>query len=862
MFCSDFGSAVVSVVTFTQSNSQTLLNMRLLYLLLLSVLTMDFSQQCTAQSTPIFGLSKSWRYLEGVNLDGTNWTSPGYDDSAWPVGQGLLADESCTCLPEPIRTELITANNRPTFYFRTTFDFAGNPASTSLTFTNLIDDGAVIYLNGVEIQRIGMPSGVVSNAMFSSRNINNATAYDVFVTSGDLLTNLVVGQNVLAVEVHQLNANSSDVVWGASLTAASGGLADVTRGPYLQVGTPTSIVVRWRTDSATDSRVWFGTNATDLTMIADNVVVAIDHEVAVMNLSPDTKYFYAIGSTATNLAGGDTNHFFVTSPLPGTPKPTRVWVIADSGRGDTNQANVRDAYHDFTGARHTDLWLMLGDNAYDDGLDVEYQTNAFDMYPEMFRKSVLWSTLGNHETAQSTAFHDNYPYFAIFTFPTNGAAGGVASGTEHYYSFDYGNIHFICLDSMTASRATNGAMANWLRADLAATTNTWIVAFMHHPMYSQGAHPSDEEGESIQMRENILPILEANGVDLVLAGHSHNYERSYLLNGHYGGSGSLTPGMKLNAGSGREDAGGAYIKPIGNRVPNRGAVYVVAGTASKIEPGALNHPAMFHSVNHLGSLVLDIHSNRLDGTFIYDNGETNDYFTIIKQTNTPPVAGNLSVNVMGDSSANLALNANDADGNTLAFQAQSTPTHGLISNFNTNTGAFTYTPARGYRGNDGFAFRAHDGLTNSMPGIVTLTVLAPADTNANNLPDQWEGSFGISDSFADTDADGMANWKEYYAGTNPTNASSSLRIVSAGYGTSGHFSMTWAAVGGVRYRIGFSDGNVGENWTFTDIPMPLDVEMNASPAGTATTQSFTDDFTLTGGPPVNRTRYYRITVVQ
>jgi len=79
---------------------------------------------------------------------------------------------------------------------------------------------------------------------------------------------------------------------------------------------------------------------------------------------------------------------------------------------------------------------------------------------------------------------------------------------------------------MTQSRATNSPMANWLRADLDANTNQWLIAFWHHPPYSKGSHDSDDEIELIEMRQNIVPILEAHGVDLVVCGHSHNYERS------------------------------------------------------------------------------------------------------------------------------------------------------------------------------------------------------------------------------------------------------------------------------------------------------------------------------------------------
>jgi hypothetical protein len=238
----------------------------------------------------------------------------------------------------------------------------------------------------------------------------------------------------------------------------------------------------------------------------------------------------------------------------------------------------------------------------------------------------------------------------MFTLPRGGEAGGEPSGTEHYYSFDFGNIHFVCLDSMTASRATNGAMANWLRADLANNASAWLIAYWHHPPYTKGSHDSDNASgafELVEMRENILPILESYGVDLVLGGHSHVYERSYLLDGHYGFSSSFTSAMKLDAGSGRETNGvGAYTKPAGNPA-NRGAVYAVMGSSGGVSgsTAGLNHPAMFVSLNNLGSLVLDIHGNRLDATFLRETGATNDTFTILK-TNWPPVLALAATNAL------------------------------------------------------------------------------------------------------------------------------------------------------------------------------------------------------------------------
>ncbi len=409
----------------------------------------------------------------------------------------------------------------------------------------------------------------------------------------------------------------------------------VTRGPYLQQGTSNSVIVRWRTDTATNSRARFGTVQGSLTLSADNATSTTEHEVKVMGLSADTKYYYSIGTTAQTLAGNDANHFFVTSPNPGTAKATRLWVIGDAGTNTGSQKAVRDAYISFTGTRHTDIWLMLGDNAYSDGTDAEYQAAVFGAtngYPAMLRNSVVWPTLGNHD-GHSTTAGGTGPYYSIFTLPKSGEAGGLPSGTEAYYSFDYGNIHFICLDSYQQSRSVGGPMHTWCKNDALATTRDWIIAFWHHPPYSKGSHNSDTSGDMTDMRKNFNSILEDAGVDLVLGGHSHSYERSFLLDGHYGTSSTLTSAMKKDGGSGRDP--NPYQKSGGTQ-PHEGAVYAVAGSSGKTSGGTLNHPAMFISLNQLGSMVLDINGTRLDARFLRSDGSTGDSFTITKGTAPPP----------------------------------------------------------------------------------------------------------------------------------------------------------------------------------------------------------------------------------
>jgi len=304
---------------------------------------------------------------------------------------------------------------------------------------------------------------------------------------------------------------------GLLLSADAVHAQTLSRGPYLQNGSTSAITVRWRTSSSTDSVVRYGTTAGNLNLSVTNATAKTEHELRVTGLSANTRYYCSVGNGAATLASGN-DYFFVTAPTSG--KTTRVWVIGDAGTGSSGQANVRNAYYAFTGARGTDLWLMLGDNAYADGTDSEYQSKMFNVYGNVLRNTVVWPTLGNHDGHSASSSSQTGPYYNIFTLPRSGEAGGIASGTEAYYSFDYGNIHFVCLNSYDVNRSTTGAMLTWLQNDLAANTTDWLIAFFHHPPYSKGSHNSDTESELVQTRQNAVPILESHGVDMVLSGHS------------------------------------------------------------------------------------------------------------------------------------------------------------------------------------------------------------------------------------------------------------------------------------------------------------------------------------------------------
>lgn len=423
------------------------------------------------------------------------------------------------------------------------------------------------------------------------------------------------------------------ILFLSSLTIFSAIPPTVTRGAYLQMLSTNSIVIRWQTDVASDSKVNFGTTNTYGLSVSD-FSISTEHEIKLTGLTPNTKYFYQIGTISTALQGNSDNYFKTAMPLGSSDFTT--WVIGDFGTGTAGQLAVKNSYLNYVGINSANFWIWLGDNAYGSGSLTEYTNNVFNVYAEILKNLPIFPSLGNHDYGNvnyqsGTALGTDFEYFRAFTMPTNAEIGGVASGTEKYYSYNFGNAHFIVLDSFGAFNNSGSAMYNWLQSDLQANTQKWTVVYFHHPPYTKGTHNSDTEIESINIRQNLNPIFEANNVDLVLSGHSHVYERSYLLKGHFGIENTLLPSMILDNTQG--DSFPFYKK---NTPTGTGTIYAVCGNSGQggsvgTAPG-YPHDAMAKSFNTLyGSMLLTFKTDSLIAKFLSSDGSIQDSFKVVKK---------------------------------------------------------------------------------------------------------------------------------------------------------------------------------------------------------------------------------------
>lgn len=402
---------------------------------------------------------------------------------------------------------------------------------------------------------------------------------------------------------------------GRVIHVSLGSFYEGSRGPYLQMMSDTTVTVRWQSLDAHVGRVQFGLDRNHLDQAFSEQVASDDHEVRLTGLMPLSRYYYRVGSSENVSSKIES---FTTAASVGNETPVRFWVTGDQGYRGPIQTDVKDSAWRWlknnvrSNRGLIDFWVTTGDNAYRSGSNEEFQENFFQPYADVLASHVVWPAYGNHDARR-------WAFFDIFSLPTNAESGGTASHTEHYYSFDYGQLHVVMLDTQSSNLSADGQMANWLQTDLKATQQPWRIVVMHHPSYTKGSHDSDRFDDSgarmFDVRENILPLLERLGVDMVITGHSHMYERSHAIACHYGDSNEWKTEVV-------RDNTSPYTK-------NSGTVYMVMGSSSKLDNGPLNHPAMPVSLHQSGSVVIDIEKNILISRFINRQGQIADKFQIV-----------------------------------------------------------------------------------------------------------------------------------------------------------------------------------------------------------------------------------------
>lgn len=388
-------------------------------------------------------------------------------------------------------------------------------------------------------------------------------------------------------------------------------IPELVRKPYLQSAIADSVTILWRTDSASSAQVAYRISAASdwtevqgVTRMTNTGVY--ENEVVLTQLDPDTRYEYQILSNGHQLLGDQPLYF--TSPVDAEDTVFSFFAVGDIGEpveteGTPDQLG-RALSHYVDSLR---FGLLLGDIIYPDGKSEVYDQNLFQYFGEVFPYVPVFTVLGNHDWHEP---EENY--MQEWKLP----------GNEHYYSFDQGNVHFVALDTKNGEMYDYDKQVSWLKNDLATLSGEqdWIIVFLHHNGKSC-TYKHDYEGVV-----SLYPVFEQYGVDLVLNGHAHTYERLKPMDGQ----GEIAPNESSTVNE--------YHRPNGFMSITVGSGGKLRGIGSdpnpwSPDPDSCKYPGLVAAFMHdWAFLALDIEGNRLTGRAITtENLEVVDQFVIDKR---------------------------------------------------------------------------------------------------------------------------------------------------------------------------------------------------------------------------------------
>jgi len=296
--------------------------------------------------------------------------------------------------------------------------------------------------------------------------------------------------------------NSTVVVWGSTDGYAEVVLRDpegkvVTTAPAQIAGDASRKAARLAAQKPADGQ-----------LRADDIYLV---KAELRGLEPTHLYCYQLrfGDVALTEPAPLTT---ATAPKPETP--IRFVAVGDTGTGGAAEKAIKKRMTEV----QFDLMLFLGDIAYKSGTAAQLERNFFKIYGDILRYVPAYPAIGNHERRT----RKGHPYFESFVLP----------GAERYYSFDWGDVHFVAIDTTHY----NSEQLNWLREDLRANKLPWVIVFGHHPPYTNSFR-----GPQLGVRRAFAKIFTTYKVDLVVTGHEHQYERfrvadvNYVVSGGGGG---------------------------------------------------------------------------------------------------------------------------------------------------------------------------------------------------------------------------------------------------------------------------------------------------------------------------------------
>jgi hypothetical protein len=312
---------------------------------------------------------------------------------------------------------------------------------------------------------------------------------------------------------------------GATVSSAVQTSATLVRGPYLQQVGATQAVVVWATREAGPASVEYRTGSAAATTAqatttfrsssSTGIASYYQHEALLAALNAGSTYQYDLRVAGADPTPGVVDAFR-TAPADGTGT-IRFVAFGDSGNGSSAQGQIANLIAN----EIFDLAIHNGDIAYGNGTYAQFESFFFPYYRDWLRRVAIFPSIGNHDDRTLSAT----PYRTLFALPRDGASAAYPNNAERFYSFDFGPVHFVALDTEAAflSPARRQEQLAWLANDLAgAQAQPWRIVFFHRPPYSSGT----EHGSDVTVRQAVGPLFERYNVQIVLNGHEHSFERT------------------------------------------------------------------------------------------------------------------------------------------------------------------------------------------------------------------------------------------------------------------------------------------------------------------------------------------------
>jgi hypothetical protein len=264
-------------------------------------------------------------------------------------------------------------------------------------------------------------------------------------------------------------------------------------------------------------------------------------------------------------ASGEESKLDVKLPLE--KGSVRFAVIGDNGTGDSPEYEIAQEMEAYRKTVGFDFVAMMGDNIYGGHKPKDFERKFEEPYKPLLDSGVkFYACLGNHDDSNEVLYKP---------FNMNG---------QHYYSFKKGDVQFFVLDS----NYMDSAQLDWIEQQLSGSNAKWKIAYFHHPLYSDGRF----HGPDLDLRKQLMPIFEKYGLNVVLSGHEHVYERFKPEEGIYfflvGNSGelryhNLRPGSDIMAAGFDTDRTFMLIEISGDKL----YFQTIARTGQTVDSGTL-----------------------------------------------------------------------------------------------------------------------------------------------------------------------------------------------------------------------------------------------------------------------------------